>query len=102
MIYSLSTDYNVLFDLLLSGETVVGFVPLSSYFVPDRDTEHRDVCEIVRYDEFDIFIGVRGTGYGGLFPYMQKYGTEREVFIQHCANIGLQWIQGRSAEGEER
>lgn len=93
MIYNLSTNYNALFDLLLSGETLVGFVPY-------ENSGYHDVCIIVRHGEFDTFIGVRGTGYGGLYRYMEKYGSEREVFIQHCANISLQWIQPCGA-GEE-
>jgi hypothetical protein len=91
MVYNLSIDYDGLFNVLCSGEAVAGFVLYEGQLT--------DVCQLLRRGEFDIFIGARGIQYGGLYPYMRKHGNEREVFIKHCENIGLKWIEPSALAG---
>lgn len=86
--YKLSKDYGHLFDLLCQGKTVAAFVDYAQSLTENE----RDICKLVRHAPFDIFIGVRGTSYGGLYQFHSKYGDEREVFIHHCNGINLEWI----------
>lgn len=88
--YKFSRDYKKLLELISDGFIAAAFV---DYSFRDSDYVFRDICKVERKSEFDIYIGVRGTGYGGLYDFYREYGTELEVFEKHCKSLNLEWIE---------
>ena len=83
--YTLSRDYARLFDLLCTGQVLVGWVRYSESL--------RDVVKIERRAEFDIYIGVRGICYTDLGTFDREKGEERDVFAARCESVDLEWIE---------
>jgi hypothetical protein len=89
--YKLSKDYEKLFSLLLNGNEAVGFV---DYKWNDTDADvMRDVCKIVREKPYNIQMFVRGMGYWGLYAFHKDRGEEKNLFINGCTHINLEWIE---------
>lgn len=86
---SASRDYSKLFDLICTSSVAVGWV---DYRMHDDVTACRDVVQIKRHGEFDVFIGARGICYSSLNSFHRREGSEREVFIMMCVNLNLEWI----------
>jgi hypothetical protein len=78
MSYSLSTDYNLLFDLLEAGYEVVCFVDCHGC---------RDVCRARIVDGL-VSISARGTEYG-----FCRQRNPRSVFIEDCEQLQLDFIE---------
>ena len=97
--YRLSKDYEALFRLLLKGETAVGFVDYKLHN-NGRSESHvlRDVCAVKRRGDYQIYFGVRGTGYASIDPYMIQDGDEKEIFIGACKSLNLEWIEPASTQ----
>ena len=90
MPYKLCSDYNELFDLIKEGEKVAAFV---DYTFSDSTHVFRDVVAVRRDGPYQITIGVRGHGYGGLYPFNEKDGDEKELFIKDCEHMNLGWVK---------
>lgn len=78
--YNLSTNYDILFNLICEGKVIAAFCG-------------SDICKVIRYGEYDIKITARGTLYNGVCKYHREDGQERDVFKQKCETIDLKWIQ---------
>lgn len=87
--YNLSRDYEKLFELICAGKIAVGFVDYGHVV-----TSTRDVCKIERAEENNIFIYVRGHGYGSVYPFsIEDSGmAEKEYFIFLCKSCNLEFI----------
>lgn len=90
--YSLSQDYNLLFDLLNSNRAIVCFV---DYQDGQGNPAERDVC-LARKPEHNMYIiGVRGICYISLLPLQLNELSEfdvREQFIIRCKGKNLGFI----------
>lgn len=89
--YPLSRDYGKLFDLMSNGYS--GFVAFVSYSFAGSSQVHRDVCRVTRSAEFNITFAVRGKSYGEISENERALGEERDVFIETCTNLNLDWIE---------
>jgi hypothetical protein len=87
--YNLSKDYCKLFEIICKGQIAVGFVDYKHL-----DFCMKDVCQIRRDKENYISIGVRGYGYGSMYPFCLKDSgkTEKEYFIWLCEVCNLEWV----------
>jgi len=92
MYYSVSKDYNRLFDLITQGETIAAFVDFR--FDKTMPRPMRDLCKVQRHGPYKIRIGVRGIAYGGLEGFNRKDGDEKELFAGQCKALNLEWING--------
>jgi len=88
--YNLSRDYKKLFDLICEGKVAAAFVDYR--FREAEGYVHRDVCLVKRHGPFQINISARGISYGDIYPFMEKDGTEEEVFKRSCGWVNLEWI----------
>lgn len=86
--YMLSKDYDVLHDLVRSGNAIVCFVDYHGYGKPVRD-----VCKCYEIDGGYISFSVRGTGYAG--PVGPHYPQER--FSKLCADMNVEFIEPHDA-----
>lgn len=92
--YSLSKDYEKLFDLLCAGYVLVGWVDYVTHTSADGKNElQRDVVQIRRHGEYDIFVGVRGTCYGSIYPFHQEKGNESSLLVNLCESLSLAWVK---------
>ena len=87
--YNLSRDYRALFELLCAGNVALGFVNAPDWCGKNAQ---KDPCKISRTAPFDIFIGVRGTGYGSVYPYQKDEGDEEFLFAASCKYNDLEWV----------
>lgn len=95
--YRLSKDYDVLYKLLTGDFIAVGFVDYRFHGEDESIPASRDVVKIRRNKEYDISISARGIQYGGVDRYfkgLQK--TERQLFVEDCERMNLEWIDGHS------
>jgi hypothetical protein len=90
MAYHLSTDYDALFAELSGGTEIAAFV---DYKLADGVPVHRDICYVRRFGPYQISIASRGMGYGGLDPFNEQDGEERQLFVRYCNAINLGWIE---------
>ncbi len=113
--YSLSVDYNELFERLESGEMIVGFynrifepVGLSNYdkhayekHVKAGDYTQREICQL-EMRKGVITGGVRGLSCLNLTDFdLDLYNknsnlppvTLKELFVKDCKGINLGWIK---------
>jgi len=89
--YNLSKDYEELYKMLCKNNTVVvGFVDYN--FQNSTAPPSRDVCKIRRFKEYDISFGARGIGYGSVSDYFKATKTEKEVFLEECKMLNLEYI----------
>ncbi|MGX1201160.1 hypothetical protein [Marinobacter sp. MBR-105] len=89
--YSLSEDYDRLYQLVCDGHRIAGWVD-NQNMRDENDQPLRDICEVRRYEEYYIQLSVRGMSYGGVWPYMMNSGSEREIFRKACQFCRLQFI----------
>lgn len=90
-LYNLSSDWHRLFKLLCEGHLVAAFVDNPQMKKADGKPQ-RDICQILRRREYDIQLSVRGTGYGGIWPFMEEEGAEEDLFVTLCQSCNLAWI----------
>lgn len=78
--YDLSTDYEVLWDLINSGYRILGWI------IYPRSTESTifDSVEIKKPDDY-YRIGTRGIGY-------ERFEESKECFIEDCKSLDLKFI----------
>ena len=76
--YSLSKDYEKLYELVCQKNVVAGFVDYS---------ECRDICEIKQTKNGCINLWVRGLTYA----WIDSTDT-KEYFIGICQKLNLEWI----------
>lgn len=90
--YSLSKDYEKLFQLICDDNEVAAFVDYE--FKTDKTIICRDVCTVRRYELFHINMGVRGITYASLdtYPWNGEY-KEKDLFIAICKSVNLEWIE---------
>ena len=88
--FILSRDYEHLYDLICDGHTIVGFV---DYFagVEKFEGKHMDVCKIKKFQDYEIEFFVRGICYGSVRYYNKDNGTEKELFIDECVRLKLEY-----------
>lgn len=86
----LSRDYEKLYSKICAGQEALGFVDYSFRGVPGVC---RDAAGIRKRGEGSIAIGCRGIEYGRIYPFELEDGkhTERELFIQRCEGLNLEW-----------
>ncbi|MEH0153756.1 hypothetical protein V6R21_06380 [Limibacter armeniacum] len=82
--YNLSKDYNTLYQHVCDGKVAACFVDYDGF---------RDICQIIKYRDYDISICCRGIGYGNVRTFHRKRGTEKELFIAQCEKLNLEWIK---------
>jgi len=89
--YKLSKDYDKLFQLICENNKVAAFVD----YKPGKEfTECRDICTIKRFNERgDIQISSRGIGYGGVYEIDVNKNNEKDLFIDACKSLNLEWIE---------
>jgi hypothetical protein len=92
MPYKLSKDYNLLFDKLVVGEELVGFVDYQFTSLKGKYDPSRDVCKIIRKGQFDINLGARGISYGSISELFSDTHSELELFVLECKRLNLLWI----------
>jgi hypothetical protein len=85
-------QYDKLYDQVKEGKQTVCYV---DYTVFGSDKVYRDVCTIKA--ETMEFVS-RGHGYGSV-RYMS--GNEKELFIQLCESIHVEWLCEGAAAGRE-
>jgi len=98
MPYSLCEDYNKLYDLLLDGERVAGYVDYK--FHHDSSHTFRDLCNLI-YENGELKAYVRGKGYFTLGDLDVKIANRmnsrqtnlRELFAGTCKSLNLGWIE---------
>lgn len=88
--YKLSRDYIALFNLLCDENTALGFVKAPDWCGANA---RKDPVMIYRNAPYDIFMGVRGTGYGSVYPYQQDDGDEGALFAGSCRLNDLEWVE---------
>lgn len=93
MIYTLSKDYEKLYQLVKSGETVVCFV---DHRWVDGEIS-RDICKCTYSAEYEDFVfGVRGTQYGGVYSFSLEdpgnWDEEKKLFLSECQRMNVEWI----------
>lgn len=88
--YNLSKDYSRLFELICNDVKVPCYVDYR--FSNDDKKSSRDICQCKRWNEYDIKIGARGIQYGGVDVWCKDRGTERDLFVQECERMNLEWI----------
>ena len=92
--YSLSRDYAKLFQMLLAGHKVAGFVTTNGY-------DNGDVVAVVRIRPWTILIGSRGISHATVYPFNEDdYPTEEAAFIKAAEFAGLQWIEGAAQKDD--
>lgn len=91
--YSLSQDYEKLYELILKGHKAVAFVDYT-FFKSENKKAYRDVCTVEKRGDWDISFYVRGTSYGAISDLDSSLGkwTEKEVFFQYCKSMNLGFI----------
>lgn len=94
--YNLSKDYDRLFDLLLEGQEVVGFVDYDC----GTGRVWRDVCSIRRIEEYRIIACCRGITYVSVDPWLKEDSalSERELFCGMCRDANLEWVEQERVE----
>lgn len=90
-LYTLSQDYEKLFQLIVAGHRVAAWSDTFS-MQDEHGQPYRDVCEVRRTGEYQIQISARGTGYGSVWPFMEEEGSEEAVFFKICQGCNLSWI----------
>lgn len=98
--YKLSTDYEQLFRMICEGHIAVGFVDYKFDRGNQAEPPMRDVVQIKRQGEGDIFIGARGISYGSIYPFECQDQAEQNLFVRTCRAINLAFVP--SAPSEER
>ena len=102
MNYTLSTDYDKLFDIIKRGEEMVGFVDFQfkSHNGEYVSEKARDVVKIRRLQNRQLDIFCRGTVYDGIDEYIydeileeEKDLKEKQWFIAICKRNNLGWIE---------
>lgn len=88
--YRFSQDHGKLFDLLVEGQIVAGFV---KHKIQEPDLFFDDVCQIVRPEPHKIYIHARGTLYGSVYPFDKGIGSELDLFSNECQRLNLRWIE---------
>jgi hypothetical protein len=94
--YTLSRDYEVLYDLLQKGMQPVCFIDYR--FMGDEKPSSRDVCLARKRtysgnpDYWEIEFRVRGTGYLSYGPDILHGMTEKEAFIKLCTTSNIEFI----------
>lgn len=92
--YQLSTDFDRLFDLLLEGQEVLGFVD----YAGGGEKPWRDVCRIRRLEGYRIIASCRGLTYFSVDPWLKDDSafSEREIFCGMCKEANLEWVDSAS------
>lgn len=98
MPYSLSTDYDKLYDLLICGERVAGY--LDYKFTYDSTHVFRDLCNL-SFEHGELKAYVRGKGYFTISDLdvlivnkIRDNGTDlKQLFIGTCKSLNLEWIE---------
>jgi hypothetical protein len=91
-IYSLSYDYSKLYRLLDKGEPVAAFVDYS-FNGGFNKRVMRDICQVVKKDEFGIKFFVRGMTYDEVSNFDCADRDEKTLFILCCKKMNLGWIK---------
>lgn len=91
--YNLSKDYEKLYNLILDGSIIAGYVDYQFASLVGKCEPSRDVCNIKKIDK-TIIIGARGIQYGGVDNYEIKHfkKSEKELFIIDCNRMNLEFI----------
>lgn len=89
--YQLSTDFDRLFDLLLKGQEILGFVDYDG----GGGKPWRDVCRIRRLEGYRIIASCRGITYFSVDPWLKEDSalSEREIFCGMCQDANLEWVE---------
>jgi len=90
--YTLSKDYEKLYELICQGHIAACFV---DYSYRDDSKPFRDIAKIRRFEEYDIQVGARGIEYGSIRTFHKEEGTEKQLFIQQCQRMNLEWIDDK-------
>jgi hypothetical protein len=91
MNYVFSQDYEALFNIILKGFEIVGYVKTAT---GNAGRPIRTPCVIKRTAPFEIKIYARGFSYGEINNYMEEEykKTEKELFLIICEDCNLEWI----------
>jgi len=88
--YNTSKDYNKLYDLIQT-QRIVCIVTYSDKLLNDKTIELRDICSSgVFFDNENINIGCRGTGFVTAFPF--DGNSAKEEFLKQCKHYKLEFI----------
>ncbi len=88
--YQTSKDYSRLYDLICEGIEIACYV--------DYDSEFRDICRCRKFAEYDILFSVRGCIYSQISEWHKNMGSEKDVFIQECDSLNVEWIKPTEAD----
>lgn len=81
--FELSTDYNLLWDLIQSGQRVPAWLVYSD----DRENPIWDIVEVKYRSEYGYYdIGCRGISYSGFYKTVPE-------FVQNCAQYSLHFVK---------
>lgn len=81
--YTVSTNYERLWELASAGERIVCFVDMS--WPDSSQTIYRDIAK-TRRNEYYVEIGCRGT------CYLEARPEEKELFIKRCRQNHVEFI----------
>lgn len=99
--YTLSKDYEALYELVKAGAEIACFVDYESSV--NEQPPIRDICRCRMTDYNHIDFGCRGRSYGGTYPYETKTdfaGDEKKAFIWHCEVLNVEYIHPSAAKEE--
>jgi len=93
--YRFSTDYELLYETICSGQEIVAFVDNDNFTHPLDESKgpSRDVCVVKRREAYRIVASARGIVYFAVYPFDKADGLEeKEVFTRLCYEHNLEWI----------